>query len=74
MFAQTIQDEDYVISDCGHLGSKLSVDISQGKHLGIYDTWKDAEEAISADMDKEQFYPHVYYVNDHGNIEQHNWR
>ena len=62
------EDGDYVISDCGPLGSQTSVNVVNGKHLGTYNDWEEALGAIRADMKKENFFPSVWSVSDHGNI------
>lgn len=61
--------ESYVISDSGPLGSLLSVH-NEGKCL--CDQWNDWDEVISAitkDMDEQNYWPGIYYVNDHGNLD-----
>ncbi len=58
-------DDDYVISDCGPLGSLYYVTQLDRQ----FSEWDDMLAAIRADMDRQQFYGAVWYVNDHGNIE-----
>ena len=48
-----IQDDDYVIGDCGPLGSRYSVGISGGKFMGEYKGWDEAVEAIKEKMEEE---------------------
>jgi len=59
-----IQDDDYVITDCGRLGADYHC-LQVGEH-GDFD---DLIDAILIDMDRQQFWPSVWYVNDHGNVE-----
>ena len=59
-----IQDSDYVIGDSGSLGG-----MSYCSQVGEFAEWDDLIDAIKADMEKEQFWPDVWYVNDHGNQE-----
>lgn len=60
-----IQDDDYVISDTGTLGSEYIVmPLNE-----VFQNLDDALAAIKADMEREQFWPSVFYVNDHGNID-----
>ncbi len=61
----TPYDDDYVISDCGYLGSQYYVTQLDRR----FSDWDDMLAAIRADMDRQQFYGAVWYVNDHGNIE-----
>ena len=58
-------DDDYVISDCGYLGSHYYVTQLDRR----FSDWDDALAAIRADMERQQFWSGVWYVNDHGNIE-----
>jgi len=60
------EDGDYVMYDTGPLGSRTGVSIYQGKHIGVYDSFLEAEGAIVEDMDKERFWPNVWYMDDHG--------
>ncbi len=60
--------EDYMISDSGELGGMYSVSEVEGKFLGEFAEWDDMAKAIRDDMEKNQFWPNVWYVNDHGNV------
>jgi len=60
-----MSDDDYQISMCGHLYSKLWVTQLDAE----FSEMDDAVTAILIDMDKHQFYPNVWFVNDHGNID-----
>lgn len=58
-------DGDYVISDSGQLGSKFYC-----KEVGEFIEWEDIIKAIKEQMEMEQFFPSVWYINDHGNVEE----
>jgi hypothetical protein len=60
--------EDYVISDCGHLGGQYCVSQVEGDSLGQFPEWEDAAAAIREDMEKNKFFPSVWYMSDHGNV------
>jgi len=60
------EDDDYVISDSGRLGSGYAVS-QGGSSLGDFDEWDEVVTAIKNHMEREQFWPSVWYVNDHGN-------
>ena len=59
---------DFVLSDSGPLGSLYSVSVVEGWHVGEYASRDDAMGAIRQQMDKEQFYPAVWQMSDHGNM------
>jgi hypothetical protein len=61
--------EDYVVSDSGRLGAKYSVSQYDMGHLGEFDEWDEAIAFIKDKMERDQFYPDVWYVDDHGGIE-----
>lgn len=67
MEAQGPQEEDYAMEPMGSLGSKVSLGIVNGKHLGTFDTQDEAEEFAWRHMDKEQFWPNLWWISDHGN-------
>jgi hypothetical protein len=67
-FWPSIQEEDYTIQDSGPLGQKYSVSCNM-KHFGEYAHWDTAIKAIKADMEKEMYWPNIWYINDHGNVE-----
>lgn len=60
-------EDDIYITPSGQLGSKLSVSAG-GKFLGEYTEHADAEAAIKSWMEKNQFWPSIWFVSDHGNI------
>ena len=55
----------YVITAAGHLGSSYAVNKLSGRFSEV----SDAIKAIVRDMRAGQYFPSVYYVNDHGNID-----
>lgn len=59
-------DEDAILSDSGPLGRKTSASIG-GKHLGEFDDEEEAKEALRDWMTKNNFYPNVWRLSDHGN-------
>jgi hypothetical protein len=56
----------FVISDSRNGGYDV---VSEHKHFGHYEDMDEALEAIEAEMKRSNFYPNVYYVNDHGNVD-----
>ena len=60
-----ILDDDYVITDCGRLGSMYCC--NQG--IGQYAEYDELLQAIHDDMERQQFWPNLWYVNDHGNVD-----
>lgn len=66
-----IQPEDFTISNSGSLGSRYSVSVAEGCSLGQFDSLEEAETAIRERMNRDQFWPSVWFINDHGNIDAH---
>lgn len=62
------EEEDYVLFDSGPLGSRTSVSQVGGKFLGEFKSTEEAEKAIKKDMEKNKFYPGVWYQDDHGGM------
>jgi len=60
---------DYMLSDSGPLGSHTAVSEVGGSHLGDFSSIDAAEAFITKRMKAEQFWPSVWYVSDHGNVE-----
>lgn len=56
----------YVISDSRQGGYEVA---HEHKHVGHYEDMDDALEAIEAAMKSGNYYPNIYYVNDHGNVD-----
>jgi hypothetical protein len=61
------QEDDMYLSDSGPLGSKTSVSVNQN-FLGEYNSEEEAVKAIKEWINKNKFYPNIWYVSDHGNI------
>jgi transposase-like protein len=61
------QEDDMYLTPSGPLGSKTSVSV-EGKFLGEYNSEEEAVKAIKEWIDKNNFYPNIWYVSDHGNI------
>ena len=60
------QDGDYTMTPSGSLGSRTSVGIVNGKFLGEFDSGEAAAKFINKHMQKENFFPNVWYIDDHG--------
>jgi hypothetical protein len=56
----------YVISDGRNGGYDV---VHEHKHVGHYRSMENALEEIAVYMEQDKFYPNVYYVNDHGNVD-----
>ena len=70
-FELDIQDDDYVISD-GQRGSVMYGLPAGGysvSNLGVFAGWDQVIPAIIQDMKENQFFPNVWEVNDHGNVD-----
>jgi hypothetical protein len=65
-------NDDYVISDCGPLGSRTVVSIQSGwadkSKYKQFDTEEEAVKAIKEDMAAQQYWPNVWKEDDHGGI------
>lgn len=61
------QEDDAYLSPTGALGSKTSLTID-GKFIGEFESDEKAEEAINEWVKKNNFFPNVWYVSDHGNV------
>jgi hypothetical protein len=69
-------DGDYVILDCGPLGSKITVYVQSGwadkSKYKQFDTEDKAAKAIKEDMAAQQFWPNVWREDDHGGVALYN--
>jgi hypothetical protein len=66
-FSDEQMAEGYVLSDAKR---RSGYDVThEHKHFGYYKYREDAFEAIDQAMKREKFYPNIYYVNDHGNVD-----
>lgn len=61
-----IEDGDYVISSNGN---SLSVSIKDTKWLFNCIEFEFALEQIKKHMESNQYWPNIFYVNDHGNVD-----
>lgn len=59
--------DDMFISDSGPLGSKYSVS-AEGKNLGEFNTEEEAVAAMQSWMTLNNYFPSIWYVDDHGGI------
>ena len=60
-------DDDYKVTPCGSLGGLYGV--SQGNDfLGEFAEHDAVVAFIKARMDREQFWPSVWFISDHGNV------
>jgi hypothetical protein len=66
------EEDDYVILDCGTLGSKTIVSVQSrwaDKCISkIFDTEEEAVKAIKEDMAAQQYWPNVWREDDHGGV------
>lgn len=60
-------DDDIYITPAGKLGSMLSLS-AEGKFIGEFSEDEDVQEAIVEWMNKNKFYPSIWFVSDHGNV------
>jgi hypothetical protein len=67
-YDDTIQDDDITISSTGPLGSRTLV-CQGGKTLFEAGPDDDVEAMIRAHMEREGFWPNVWTISDHGNVE-----
>ena len=65
-----ITHEDFVISDSGPLGSMCSLGSQGYGFIGEFDEMSQALTAMKAWANENQYWPNLYYMNDHGNIDQ----
>lgn len=61
-------DDDYIISSNGF---RLSVSQGGRATCNLAGTMNesDAAKLIAEDMERNQFWPNIWYVNDHGNVD-----
>lgn len=64
------EEGDYILGPSGPLGSRASVSVAgcAGKHLAEFRTQEEAETFIKERMEREQFWPSVWFCSDHGNL------
>jgi hypothetical protein len=64
--------EAAVIQDAGPLGSRTSATFS-GKYIGTFSSEDEAVRALRRVSERENYYPALYYIDDHGGINLRNW-
>jgi hypothetical protein len=60
----TPDEDDAYINDAGSQGYSVSM---CGKACGWIDSMDDAVKHLAAEMERSNYFPNVWYVNDHGN-------
>jgi len=68
-FGNGPEDGDYTITPCGSLGSKTCVGEVGGKFRGEFRSDGAALRAICKRMKAESFFPNVWSISDHGNVD-----
>jgi hypothetical protein len=67
------EEGDYIISSCGPLGSMTRVSVvGDSRSRKVFGGEKQAASAwayITERMTKENFYPNIWHMSDHGNFE-----
>jgi hypothetical protein len=61
-------DGDFMLSDSGTLGGQTSVSEVGGRFIGEFNTLEEAEAAIKAKMEKDNWFPSIWYQDDHGGV------
>jgi hypothetical protein len=62
------QEEDITLTPTGPLGSQIGVGVVGGKYLGVFNTGDEAEKAVKDYCEKNNFWPNIWWVSDHGNV------
>ena len=62
-----IEDGDYTLTPSGSLGGRTTAGQVGGKYVAEYDTTEDALDAVRREMQREQWWPTIWWVSDHGN-------
>jgi hypothetical protein len=66
VFSDEEMAQGYVISDARGGGYNVT---HEHQHFEHYRSIENALEEINDEMEREKFYPNIYYVNDHGNVD-----
>lgn len=61
--------EDIVMTPSGTLGGRTSVSVVEGEFIGEFSTDEEAEQAIREYGHKHNFFPTVWWMSDHGNLD-----
>lgn len=62
-----MQIEDYELTPCGPLGSRVAVAQHDCRWLGDFPAVEDALAFVRQHMEDEQHWPSVFWISDHGN-------
>jgi hypothetical protein len=62
-----VPDDAYKIQDNPNGGVEVFDDMD--KPIGTFEDMDEAIEEIGIDMDKKQFWPDIYFINDHSNVD-----
>lgn len=63
---QSEMEQGYIIGSPIHGGYSLS---REGKHIADFREYDDVLAFIVEDMERQRFWPNVFFVNDHGNVD-----
>lgn len=67
MMETEMEPEDYAFTPCGRLYGKIGVSQIEGKFLGEFLEMSEALEFVRARMEREKFWPNLWWISDHGN-------
>lgn len=65
-----MEEDDYRLTPTGHLSSRISVSNGYVYRGGEFDTIEEALAWVAQDMNRNRFYPDIWWISDHGNT----WR
>ena len=60
------QDDDIAVEPTGPLGSRYSVGIVNGRHIGEFSNAEEVNEAIDEYKRVHNYFPTVWFIDDHG--------
>lgn len=63
------EEDDAFFFPTGHLGGATGLSVG-GKFIGKFSEQEEAENALREWAEKNQYWPNVWYVSDHGNVSQ----
>jgi hypothetical protein len=66
--APSIEDDDFVLQDGDRFSGGIDV-FRGGRKFGNYEDKRDALRAIEKRMERDQFFPNIWYVNERGNTD-----
>ena len=67
----TPSEEDYTITPAGSLGGCYAVGVVGGRFLGQFAELDHAERAIRAQMARDNYWPDIWSISDHGHVSRH---